>query len=206
MSEVSMLRAVATTDGWVSRTRPAWLWLGQLGVVALGIHLACDRMDDHLLVALTALPVDWPDPELPLEVSTWVALATELAAVAFAALCLVRARADRVDHPRRWVKRLSVHAVVSPLFWAPTALAGAWVMGMATEDLLAPWLGSAAVLFGWIAAGLIAWRLAATGFVAVLLNTPEPRRRIEGWWAAPLALGVGWLAIRHGLPIWGWLS
>ncbi len=201
-----MLGAIATTDGWVSTTRPAWLWLGQLAVVALGVHLASDRLDDMVTGALTTLPFSWPDPELPLQVATWLALGCELAAVLFAAWCMVRSTGERVDHPRTWLARASVQSVLAPLFWAPTALAGAWVIGMAVEDRVAQWSTLMASPAAWAVSLLVAWRLAGSGLLRVLRHPSTPKRRIDGIAWTPLALGLAWLAVRHGLPIWGWLQ
>lgn len=199
-----MWRWMLSTDGWVARTRPAWLWLGQLALVVLGVHLAADRLDDALAGWLASSGIPWPEPEQPLMVGTWAAVLLELGVVAWATVTLFRASAPPVDGPRAWARRWSVHGVVAPLFWAPTALAGAWVIGMAVEDGVAPLWADAAAPLAIAAAGLVGLRLGLTGLLRVVAGTPVPVRRWEGLLAAPPVLLVAGLAIRHGLPIWGW--
>lgn len=200
-----MWRGVAGTDRWVARTRPAWLWLGQLALVVLGVHLAADRLDDALAGWLAASPIPWPEPEQPLTLGTWAAVGLELAGVAWATLTLFRASAPPVAGAREWVRRGSVHTWLAPLFWAPTALAGAWVLGMAVEDAVAAWAPAAAAPCGWVAAGLVAWRLGLTGLLRVVVATPVPVRRAEGAWAAAPILLLTAFAVRFGLPVWGWV-
>lgn len=201
-----MPRLIGSLDRAVSVSRPAWLWIGQLAVVVLGAHLAADRLDDHLLTWLMAAPITWPDPEAPLLAATWSSVALELTVVAFAVATLFRASRARVEDLRGWWDRRSVWAWVAPLFWLPTAATGAWVAGMAVEDLVAPWVAEAATPLAWVAAALVAWRLGWTGLVRVVRGTPTPRRRLEGLAFAAPALIVAALALRHGLPLWGWLA
>ena len=200
-----MLRALLSVDAVVARTRPAWLWFGQLAVAILGVHLAADRLDDLLGQLLVSTGLAWPEPETPLLLGTWGAVLLELWVVVWIVGTLVWARGEPLDHPRKWLARWSVQAFLAPLAWLPISLAGAWVFGMAVEDLVAPWLPSGASAIGWFAAAWVALRLSLTGLLVVVLRTPEPRRRVEGWiWVVPVTI-VAALAVRYGLPVWGWL-
>lgn len=200
-----MLRFLISTDLLASRMRPAWMWLGQLGVVVLGIHLAADRLDDYLGNLLSASEVPWSEPQIPLTVGTWGAIGLELAVVSWAVWTLLHARATPVKEPRAWWGRRSVHSLLAAAAWLPISLAGAWVVGMAVEDVVAGWLPSLAAGAGIVAALIVTWRLTLTGWLRVLLRTPEPKRALDGiGWVLPV-LTVALLALRHGLPIWGWL-
>jgi hypothetical protein len=201
-----MLHILKKIDGLVSNGRPTFHWVGQISVTILGIHLATDRLDDLLSPWLAGIQVAWPSPEAPLTAATWCAVAVELAIVFWATWVLVGARAKPAETTREWRERLSVRSVVAPLFWAPTSLAGAWVVGMAVEDLAAPWLLGHAALLGGFTTALVAWRLSATGFLRVLRRTPHPRSRLQGLMWAPVAGVVAGLAAVHGLPLWGWLG
>jgi hypothetical protein len=77
---------------------------------------------------------------------------------------------------------------------------------MAVEDLTADWLLVYAKPVAWFATFLIAWRLAATGWIRLVARTPVPSSRADGLIFAPLALLVAALALKHGLPIWGWMA
>jgi hypothetical protein len=200
-----VIRSLAGMDSVVSRTRPAWLWIGQLAVAWLGAHLAADRLDDALATALAGSGIPWPEPEQPLTVATWTAVALELYVAAWAAVALLRANATPVDHPRRWLPRATPHAVVAPIFFGAASLAGSWVLGMAAEDLVAGWWTGGASAIGWVVAGLVAARLGAPAVARVALCAPVPSHRWDGAVTALPALAVAILAVRYGLPIWGWL-
>jgi len=201
-----MLNLLMKIDGWVSWARPAFLWVGQLSVAILGIHLAADRIDDVLTPWMTGIQVAWPSPEAPLTVATWCAILIELTVVAWATWMLVSARAAPAETFAEWRSRLSVRALLVPAFWTPTALAGAWVVGMAVEDLTAPWLLDHATPLAWAVSFLVAWRLALTGLQRTVLRTPIPKRWLDGIGWVPIAGLVAGLAAAHGLPIWGWLG
>ena len=225
-----MTRLLLAIDRFFSATRPAWLGLGQLGVAVLGVHLAADRLDDSVYQALLwaneglapllgKLKLSGLDPEQLATPAAWVALVLELLVDLFmlGALSLT-AHSPQLSWAH-YKSRLTVRSVVVPLFWAPVALAGAWVVGMATEDLLAGWHAAAAKWLGWGVAALVAWRLGWTGWRRVVggLELPAsaaqgqkvlkvvPRWRLDGLAWAPLLVLVAALATRHGLPVWGWL-
>ena len=226
-----MTRLLLSIDRLFSATRPAWIGLGQVGIAVLGVHLAADRLDDcayHLLlwlngplsVLLDRFGLAGLDPEQLVSPATWTAGALELLADLF----LLGALTLTPHTPRlswqHYKERLTVRALVLPVFWAPVCLAGAWVVGMATEDLLAGWNASAARLAGWSIAAVVAWRLGWTGWRRVVggLDMPSntdrsgrvfrliPRWRLDGLAWAPLLLVLAALAVRHGLPLWWWLE
>lgn len=198
-----VLRWLAGFDRLTAASRPAWGWIGELSLIVLGIHLAADRLDDLLLIWLSALQLPWPAPDFPQQLATWTAVGVELHVVIWAAWMLFRSRAEAVDSPRAWLDRFSIHAALCALAWAPLALVGSWVLAMAFEDLVAPWLGQAALYLSWGVAVLAAWRLGWHGWVRVTTRVPEPRKKIEGWLAAPTVILVAVLGAVYGLPIRG---
>ncbi len=200
-----MIPFFSNADSLAARTRGSWVWLGQVGVVILGIHLAADRLDDYVGAMLMRGPPAWVEPSTVLEAGTWVAVALELLVVGWAVWTRLRANGEPIKEPADWWTRRSVQAGLAGLFWLPLGLAGCWVVAMAVEDLLAPLLPVLAIYLGSLVAVFVAWRLALTGWVRIVRQTPKPRGITEGWaWALPVAL-VSLLAVRHGLPIWGWL-
>jgi hypothetical protein len=198
-----MLRSLLKLDAAVAWTRPAWGWLGELALVALGIHLAADRLDDRIGSALAGLDVAWPDPDLPLQAGIWLAVAVEIWAVAWAGRWLAQAGGVPVARPRAWWERRSLAAVVVPVFWAPVAAAGTFAVMLAVEDAVAPFLLGHAAAFALAMAALVGWRYGLAGLERVIRRMEAPER----WWAslpgALVALPLAWLAIRHGLPVWG---
>lgn len=197
------MNVVAKLDASLAVTRPLWHWLGQLALVLLGTHLAADRLDDDLSRFLSELPVAWPDPQTPWTAGGWLALSLELGVALWALWALARTAENRVTSVKEWGQRASVHNVLGPLFWLPVSLAGSWAIAMAVEDALPH--GTAAQVVGYVVGGVVAWRLAGTGFVQLLISPPIPKRRTEGiLWAVPLAV-VGSYAAWFGLPVWGWL-
>lgn len=208
------MNLVAKLDASLAMTRPAWRWLGQVALVVLGTHLAADRMDDDLARLLAEVPVPWPDPQTPILVGAWVAVAMELLVTVWAVLALARTLGPPITERalgtrttraraalRTWAGRLSLHNLIGPLFWLPVGLAGCWVIAMAIEDALPA--GEIARWVGYAVGALAAWRLVAPGAVRLVLYAPVPRRRIEGWPFAPALLAVGAYAAWYGLPIWG---
>lgn len=200
-----MLRWLFGLDGLVARTRPAWAWLGQLAVVLLGVHLAADRLDDGISVALAGSGIPWPEPDQPLTLGTWTAVLLELYVAGWVTIASVRANEDAVATPRAWLDRASLHGIAAPIVWAPTSLAGAWVIGMATEDLVADLWPAGAAAIGWLVAALVVWRIVAPGLIRIVRATPIPGHRWDGAVTIWPAVLIGGLAIRYGLPVWGWL-
>ncbi len=191
-------------DALVSSSRPFWVGLGQLALVVLGVHLAADRLDDHVHGLLVATSIPWPSPDVPLTAATWIAFGLEIVVVVRAAAALALTSHLPKLSWKAWKRTWSVDAVVLPLFWAPVALAGAWVVGMAAEDALADYQPDIARALGWALAIAVAWRLGWTGWVRVVGALDMPKRRIQGWPWAPALLVIGAAAFWHGLPIWGW--
>lgn len=185
-------------DAWLAASRPAWAWIGQLALVVLGVHLAADRLDDWLFRGLAALG-------RPSERgAAWAAVLVELAVAGRAGWILLSSVGGPEPTPRDWWARRSVEAFVRPIFWGAMVLAGAWVVGMAAEDLLAPVSPLLGRLAGWTVAALVAWRLGWTSWRRTTGGLFVPRRRTWGLaWAPPLVL-VTALALAS-LPIWGWL-
>jgi hypothetical protein len=201
---LATLRFLGRLDATLVVTRPLWRWLGQVALVVLGTHLAADRLDDHLGQLLTAIPVAWPDPEVPFVAGTWTALGLELLVTLWAVLALARSTDEPVRNAREWVSRLSVHNVLGPLFWLPVSLAGSWTIAMAIEDALPTHAISQGV--AWTIGIVVAWRLAGSGMQQLVQSPPKPKRRAEGlFWAPPLAV-VAVYAVLYGLPIYGALD
>lgn len=205
---MAVWQGIQAADGAVAGTRSAWAWLGQAALTVLGTHLACDRLDDHVLWLLHHLPLQWQSPGAAAVPATWVAIVLELTVAAWV---VTRLWATLWRPPTTWAhlrETLSIRSVVLTAFWVPISLAGAWVIAMAVEDGVAPWLGAGAVgtwsgaLLGWLAGGLALWRLGWTGLLAVL-SAPRPRSRWAGVWIAPALLGLAALALSE-LPIWQW--
>ena len=202
---------VATTivgrlDRWSSSSRTVWVLLPQLALVALGMHLAGNAIDDVFLSTLRILT--WPANETPQQISTWSAIILELALITWAGIMLVRARLEeRVPDIRTWLRRMHPTSVGGPLFWLSTSCAGGWRVGMAVEDGLVSVLpAEIATALGWIAAALVVWRFGLTATWTTLTRVPIPPYRMKGWLWTPAALTMAGLAVWHGLPIWGWLG
>lgn len=228
-----VLRAVVVHSdraaGGLARTLTT---LGQCALVALGVHLAADNLDDRLLQGLTwaqdladlhlapplASLLAWlgrapsapPWAALPLPtLAASAALLVELCATAILwGSFVLSERAPALDL-RRYRRALSLRALVLPPALAGVLLAGAWSLSMALEDLLPVGPTSR------IAAGLVAVAvLARFGWPAwsravACLEPPRPgsaRRPADGLATAVLLVPIGLLAWRHGLPVWGQLS
>lgn len=204
-------------DRVLTKARPLFVGMGQLGLVALGVHLAADRLDDHVFQLLVQandalsplyarLSLTGIEADALIGPSAWVALGLELVvdAVLFLALGLTP------QHPElswsSYKRTLGVKAVVVPLTWIPLVLAGAWSVAMALEDVLSAWHAQGAQ---WLAGGiaaLVVWRLGWSGWCRVVGGLSVPKSKWTGLAAAPLLLLVAGLAARYGLPVWGWLS
>jgi len=199
-----VLRLVTGFDRAVGVTRPLWQWLGQAGLVLLGVHLAADRLDDLVYDALLAIPQAQIGAEQLALVAAWGAVALELVVVLkVCGALLLTAREPELSW-RGWWSARSVDAWLMPVFWGAAALAGAWTVGMSIEDLLAEQGVVGAEIAGWGLAALMAWRLGWTGWKRVV-GALAPGRFSRGLgWAlavAPLTL----LTLMHGLPVWRWL-
>ena len=216
---------LAASDRAAGAVASAATTLGQLALLALGVHLAADQLDDRLVEAIlwaqsgldallgpalerlaAALSTSadgwrlWERvPVVP--VASSCALGVEAAARALlSASFLLTPRGPRLSW-RAWRGSVSVGAVVVPIALAGVLLAGAWSMAMGAEDLLPPSAlarPAAAVLGGVVAArfGLPAWRRA----VAAL--DPDPQWH-AGWRGALVLAPLGALAWAHGVPVWG---
>ncbi|MCB9766259.1 MAG: hypothetical protein H6739_41170 [Alphaproteobacteria bacterium] len=211
-----MFNALLRIDAALAATRPVWVGLGQLAVAVLGLHLAADRLDDHiygLMVAVSgavarvvvALGINAPEASAMLTPAAWAALIVELMVVLYMFDSLTFTAHRPELSWARFKEALSPHAVALPLFWLPAALAGAWVVGMAVEDALAPRDAMLGAIAGRGMGLLVAWRLSWSGFLRVLGGLSAPKRRSQGLLWAPVLLGLGTLAAWNGLPIWGWL-
>lgn len=204
-------------------TRTAWLGLGQLGLVVLGLHFAADRLDDHLYTLLAAAgalgggalePLTGAaelDPDLWVQPARWAALVAELLGVLYAFNALTLTPHHTALSWAAWRRCLGVEALVLPLFWSLAAAVGAGVLGMAVEDGLAGISARAAVAppgglelalraAGWGVAGLAAWRLGFTGWRRVVTGLSPPAHPTQGLAWAPLALGLTALLLAHGVP------
>lgn len=200
-----MLKALVTLDSGLARTRPAWLWLGQLALAGMGIHLAADHLDDLLYQGIVALQIPWASADQPLVISAWAAVVLELTLWWRAFGALTRSTGEAAPDLRTWVQRSTVRSWVLPLFWIPVAAAGAWSVGMAVEDLIAPHLPQVARPAAWLMIGFIGWRLGITGAWQVCRAAPTKARRLEGVLFAPIEVVGGALALFYALPVWGWM-
>lgn len=198
-----MFSRLLAFDAGLASTRGLWLWVGQLAVVLLGVHLAADRLDDLLLDGLLRTGLVDAEADWPGEAARWVAVLLELGVIFWAFTVHMRGLASRVASFAEWRARASLEALVRPLFWAPVSASGAWVIAMAVEDSLAPWWPVGARGLGAALGAMAAWRLAATGAWKVALAVPPARTALQGWWWAPAPLGFAALAVWRGLPIWG---
>lgn len=201
-----MLKLLKGIDQAISLTRPLWAWLGQLALVLLGIHLAADQLDDYLYALLTLGELPWPDANAPKLIAAGGALVLELAIVGRAAFAILLTPQQPELSWSSYKRRLSVEAISLPLFWGTAAVAGSWVVGMATQDALYPYDPLVAAILSWAVALLVAWRLGLSGWRRVVgaLDDP-PKARTRGLIEAPFLLGVAFLVLWDGLPIWGWL-
>jgi hypothetical protein len=200
-----MVRWVVGVDAGIAWTRPVWGWVGQAALVLLGTHLAADRLDEILADWLARLPIAWPDPDSPLAVGTWAALVLEVVVAGWALGWLAAAHAEPVADLKAWWKRISIPAVVVPVLWAPLAAAGCWSVAMAVEDAVTPVLLTGARELGWVAAALVGWRFGIGGIERITRGIDLPERPFAAIPGALLAAPMAWLALRHGLPIWGWV-
>lgn len=194
---------IQRADDVVASSRPLWGWLGQAAVVVLGTHLACDSLDDYVLDLLTWLPLRWASPGDAAVPAAWVAVVLELTVAAWVVSRLWLLYPQPEMTWSRWKRHLSVRDIVLPAFWVPVSIAGAWVIGMAVEDLVAPYQATLGAVLGWVAMALVVWRLGWTGLMTVITGPPA-RSRLAGLWIAPILLGLAGLAVAE-LPLWGWL-
>ncbi len=198
-----MFERVRNIDARIASTGRVWFWLGQLGLVVLGVHLAADQLDDLAYRALGALP--W-SPSDPAPAAAWAAVGLELLVVLKAASALMLTPMVPPLTRARWWRARSVDAFVLPVFWGVAALAGAWSLAMGLEDLLSPLQAQAARPLAIAAALLVTWRLGWTGWRRVVGAMEPGGSALRGIVWAPLLLAVTVSCAIHGLPIWGWLS
>lgn len=200
---------------------------GQVALVALGVHLAADALDDGVAAGLAHLQVladahlaaplgglaealgrpylsffFWDD--LPTAaLAAWAALLVELTTTVL--LCgafVLTPRQPRLSRDA-YRRALCIHALLLPPTLLGVGIAGSWSLSMAAEDLLppsalAPWAAGVLGLAAFLRFGLPAL------VRAVAALDPDPPRR-RGLLAAPFLLTIGALAWGHGAPLWGWL-
>jgi hypothetical protein len=198
-----MFKRVRRFDARLAGTARVWQWLGQLGLVVLGVHLAADQLDDLAYRALASLPFSPTDPA---PAAAWAAVALELGVVAKAASALLLTSMVPPLTRTRWWRARSVDSFVLPVFWAITALAGAWSLAMGLEDLMSAALPQLAKPLAVTSAALVTWRLGWTGWRRVVGSLEPGGSVLRGLAWAPLLIAVTGACIVHGLPIWGWLS
>ena len=218
---------LAASDRAAGSLARAATTLGQLALVSLGVHLAADRLDDHLVTAILAAQ-SWLDGALgellqrgasalglasdtlllwelvPVAtVAAWAALLVELSAMGVFAMTFLLTNRSPVLSWSRWRDAIGATALVVPAALLGVLLAGSWSMAMAVEDVLpaSPASGPVAALVGvavFLRFGWAAWRRAVSAL------QPEPR-----WWvhvgSALLLAPVGGLAWAYGVPVWGLL-
>ena len=194
-----MLSRLSILDRAVARTRPAWRWIGEFSLIALGIHLAADHCEDLLFNLFVRLGVGQIDP---VGWATHAAILLELT-VASRVVMLLLVTAGAPTLTWRGVRETwCIETFTRVLFWIPTGLAGAWALAMAIEDATAPYLGGGAFYVSTVVAVFCAWRLLFPALGRLLGGMFSPRRRIDGWpWAPPLLLTAA-VSARYGLPIW----
>lgn len=219
---------LAASDRAAGSVARAATTLGQLALVALGVHLAADHLDDHLVTAILAAQagldsllagpaqqvadaIGWAPESLQLwdrvpvvPVAAGAALVAELAADTLLAASFLLTQRDPVVRWQDWRASLSVHAMVLPVVLAGVLVAGAWSMSMAVEDLLplSPLSRPAGAMLGLVVLarfGLPAWKRAVAA-----LEPGSPAW--TGVLTATLLVPMGGLAWVHGVPIWGLLN
>lgn len=201
--------------------------LAQLSLIALGVHLAADRLDDHAAAALISLQdtlATQLGPSLvslcdrlgtdPAAALWWshaptqppaavLALAVELAVLAIFTEALLLTPPDSPPTAAAWWAQRSVLAAVLPSALLLSVLAGTWSIGMATADLLPPsGLASAAATLLAVAVfarlGLPAWARTTAHLTARTWRTGLKR--------ALLLVPFGVLTAFDALPLRGVLS
>jgi hypothetical protein len=188
------------SDRWVSASRPAWLWLGQLALVVLGVHLAADALR---AVVLDLGPVQRLSPGWALSLSTIGALTLEVAVTSRAAWILLASAGGPEPRWQDWRARQSVEAWVRPVFWATMSLSGTWVVVLAVEELTQSLPAGASALLAWAVGLAVLWRLGWSGWRKVTGGLFVPRRRTWGLTWAPLLLVTTAAGVLWGLP-GGW--
>lgn len=204
-----MRRVLARSDDVALGVARLATTLGQCALVALGVHLAADNLDDRLLALLVraqeALPeVLRPGGELPLpSLAAGAALLVEAAATLLLWDGFVLSPRAPVLSWGAFRRAACVRALVLPAALAGVLAAGAWSLAMALEDLLpagplSPWSAGLVGLAALLRFGGPAW-------VRAVASLEPPRRWSVGLPSALVLAPVGALAWIHGLPLWGWL-
>lgn len=210
------LKSLIRIDNVASSSRVLWVGFGQLGLAALGVHLAADHLDDQLFSAMVwcndaigpavqALSLKGLAADQFQAPAACLAIGVELLADLYLFLCLALTSQTPELSWGSYKRALSARAVLVPLFWIPVSLAGSWVVAMAVEDSLVDLHTTGAQVLGAGLALLVAWRLGFSGLRRVLGALEPPKKRSAGWPWTFLVLPLAALAIRYGLPIWGWL-
>jgi hypothetical protein len=200
--------------------------LGQMSLVALGVHLAADRLDDQLWDLLTALSdqldatlsaplarvadtfglgfdtfLFWQSLPLPLIAATTCLLWELLADIMLWDAFLLTPRSTHVTWSK-YRRSLSLRAIVLPITLTGVLLSGAWSLFMATEDILpthdaSSWVAAAVALLALVHYGRPAWTRAIGN-----LERPKSWKRQLGLATVLLPIGLtAWLT----MPVWGWL-
>src|SRR5690606_9538552 len=165
--EADMASPLLRADQIVANTRPGWLWLGQFALIALGVHLAADRVDDLSLWLVSATLGPSAAGPRSESVALGLALGFELLVTARVAWVLAISAGGPAPSRADWWRRRSVEAFTRPVFWAVMGLAGAYTVAMAVQDAVAPTLGGAALWLGVSIGALAAWRLGLSGWLKV---------------------------------------
>lgn len=203
MPPLVRVRLLTLAAAALRATHPWWIGAGQLALVILGVHLAADRIDDAVAAGLAWLPVS-EDRDWGLAPAAWVALAVELVVVVRAATLILLTEAAPKLTRQTWRELGSIDGVVAPLFWVAVAGAGAWSLGMAVEDGLAPLTSPDAGRWGGVTVALLVLlRLGLPGLARVIGGLRGPKTWRDGAPWAPALLAVAFVAVRHGWPIWG---
>jgi len=201
--------------------------LGQCAVVALGVHLAADSLDDQVMAGMTALQaladlyllaplqglagtlgvasdafIWWDEIELG-AASAWIALFVEaVTTILLWGSFVLTPRQDALSWSR-YRRALSVRALILPLVLAGVILAGCWSLSMGVEDLL-PRGGLSPWSVGLLGLAVLA-RFGWPAWVRAVAALEPSRSWAEGLSSAVVLAPVGALAWIYGIPLWGLL-
>ncbi len=156
-------------------------------------------------MVLASIKVAWPSAAAPYQLARWASVFVECTTLMYAAIVLVHARLAPVADRVKWRANLGLRSVMAPVFWLVVSAAGAWSATIATQDVLGPYLLQHTDLVAPLV-GVTVWlRLGLSALVDVSTRIPDdvPRWADVGW--VPMVGLVTALALRYGLPIWGWM-